>query len=415
MNVSINLFITRTVYIAVMLYSTFYNGKVIPYSSFIMNPAICCDNVISDFPNLSFLTFSISYVSNHVPYQFKGFYTVKNDSNIYSFRGHWSIFKNVLFRNSGHCHNLVFDPRRNVIMYHRIPFFYVSSTKPVYEVLVNLTFYSRVIISGYKYCGTYGHFIHDYLCPILMIPRNIIQRSMLLLPSTKYNIMVKSVLGVTERNFAKGDGSKFSYSKELYLPNTPSPGCSHFSFLAKQLKEKVFNRFNLSNIENTDYVIYNRPSRTSRHIKNFNEIYHFLTANFSRLNWKILQFDDLPFEEKLKTFTRIKLLLCYSGSIISNSFAMKSFSGIISISTERPLVYNHRETLCHNIWIFMILNPGQGHHSRKQLYINVSVLVKPLKEMLYAFEHNKWLTNREIEYKSRLNKYFRDGNYVNLV
>lgn len=147
--------------------------------------------------------------------------------------------------------------------------------------------YENVIATGHLYTIYFGHFLSDFICPILAMPDDIIQKSYILGSAEKRLVdEYLTPLGLREK-FINVSDNEWVYTSNLYITANPYPHCSHLGPLYKKLGDKLKNYFNISNLPARRYILSNRKSYM-RQIHNFDNLSKAIQDAFPSINTKKL-------------------------------------------------------------------------------------------------------------------------------
>ena len=252
-------------------------------------------------------------------------------------------------------------------------------TKCAYENIVNL----------YAGCGDiFGHFLQDSLPGILFIPKEIINKSMILVPFKNawiwlqyFDIKPSQILY---------DNKAWFYADNLYMYCSTEPMNAMNVYSFKKLSNYLREKLNVTHIKGTRYVFCNKKKNERRSISNFADLIKITKENIPEYNWERddWEINDIP--SLSKSIASTKMLIAPSGSKLMNILFMnQDLSCGICIITTRSVDYpNFAIGISFNIWMIGFAT-DIGHYTPNQ-ECNIFYGLTSIKRLIYALEKQAW-------------------------
>ena len=249
------------------------------------------------------------------------------------------------------------------------------------------TAYTHVIWSCYKLKG-FGHWLHDHLCSLLLIPRWVFRKHPVLVVPSSPDIVSWTLnaagLGFLQVEYAT---NYYVYAKNVYVYKTKehAMGCGFYTF--QKLKTRFHNYYNLTHIVPTNYYALNKEPNKQRHIKNMNELINTL-QNATQKAWKILpnNYTDMNYFAKVLASTRFIIMPC--GAICFNSFFMQPHTAMLVLMGDRMDFCDINACFMMKIWMIAQIHPDIPHYGGDGGNANIPEVLENYYRLEYAIENN---------------------------
>ena len=138
----------------------------------------------------------------------------------------------------------------------------------------------KACVFGHGNMGNFGHFINDYLCPLVLLPNDYLRDCVVVLSHRcgSYAREFLECLDVRQYFFVGFD--EWVFAKRLAVCIEGRPHNMHFGVPVQNLHDKLTNHFKLFNIVPSQYVILNRAHNTDRSLENFDELTDMIKLKF---------------------------------------------------------------------------------------------------------------------------------------
>lgn len=232
----------------------------------------------------------------------------------------------------------------------------------------------------------FGHFIVDYLTPMMLVPEEIISKcTLILVPYLDFVVDFCIALGIKRDKMIILKSNQWVFAKNLVVHTAPRPHYGHFGPPMQVLKDKIRKFFNLTNIIPTKYVLQNRVN--SRPMLNFKEITDVIKKNYPNINWEIIMDAKLPIADYARIYSQFKLLFNPSGSNMFKAIFMADETVIVDANTDLPDIANWYTHSSWGINLVLYLHP---HGSFKRQYGDVELTIKAVGVALTKLQTGKW-------------------------
>lgn len=246
----------------------------------------------------------------------------------------------------------------------------------------------------------YGHNIHDFLCAMIFVPKDLMERGIIVLrPKLHYKATYDFVryLGLNITFVTLKDDEQF-FVRKLWVIHTLELAHGYTSGGIHRIREIVFQKEDYKKIKPERYVVANRPRRSGRFIYEVRTLVKPLNENtIIEKGCKWIRDDNfygISLMRIVKFWMSLKILVTVQGSGIYNAIFMHEKTGmalLFSSSADGPNVQ-----LCNHLHIFMIgvVHPDRDIISRKPQLTNYTDMIKYTQRVVDAVNHGSW-TNLE--------------------
>lgn len=199
---------------------------------------------------------------------------------------------------------------------------------------------SGVVVAQYDYAiavgresNRYGHWILDYMCPLLLIPFDIIKTYKILnVPDIPIAHEMLDWLEVPKENrIIRKPSNQLIFCEHVYFPYKPLVEANYLGYPVQLIRELVFKHLKLNGIPQTKYVFLQRKAR--RVVLNMDEIVALAKTTFPEYPWEYIP-DSQSLAECGKTWAAIKLIISGNGSHMFRCVCMQK--GCVAIEFLGP-------------------------------------------------------------------------------
>lgn len=245
-----------------------------------------------------------------------------------------------------------------------------------------------VCVFGHKMSVNFGHFILDYLTPLMLVPESDKHYFYLVLPKIeKFAKEFLHALGFTPSKIIVIKGNQWVFANRLLVAHHPRPHLIHFGPPVKLLSKKLKNFYNLDKIPATKYVLMNREG--SRKIKNFDELVDAVKAKYNDIDWDVCVDKSESIEKVSKIWASIKMICTGPGSNCYKGVFMKEKS-IAVLFLFSPYDFATQLFLGSNeINVAMSFNPDYVFVA-EPTDIDIDASIKAVDAAVFLSKTGKW-------------------------
>ena len=200
--------------------------------------------------------------------------------------------------------------------------------QPYYSPSITCQHYNSVICVGHQHTDAFGHWFLEIFPIFLVLPKEIIQKSIIALPIMDFMIPHMQSIGI-ERWQLVGSINQPFYANKLYIVH--SLWCGDLNrFLLVSMKQFFVKKYKLNYIKPTKFVLYNRKRTMPRSISNVEELISTANQKYPKYHWEK---DNIPpkFNDVMRYFRSIKLLFAIHGSALANEIFMQEHTAVIEV------------------------------------------------------------------------------------
>ena len=169
----------------------------------------------------------------------------------------------------------------------------------------------------------------------------------------------------------------------------PLPFLCYYGVCCRKFHQILIDKYNLSQIENDQYVFCNRDKGNWRHITNMEEICNETKKLYSYIEWKYMK-DFFPtIKETTLNWVKIKMIFLPTGSNCVKCLAMKPGSVMVVAlgrGVDTAAIRTAISCDLFNIWFFVWSMDHFGDKNKSN-YVNISLALKAISIGLYATKY----------------------------
>lgn len=245
-------------------------------------------------------------------------------------------------------------------------------------------------VFGHWYMS-FGHFICDYLFPLLAAPKDFVEKSLLIICKPIHVNVYEYICALNLQHKAVIlRKNEWAFVEHLMIATNPRPHLLHFGPSPQILADKLRKLFNVDQIEPTRYVLVNRKS--GRSFGNYDQIFKAIKKNFPAYNWEKLFDSDMNISEIAILYSSFKFMGTMAGSNVYKAIFMKSHTSVVIFGTS---AYDHAVYLflsARDIKNTIFVNPDFNHHPPWKTYYHISLekVIPAFKVAIYMHENGRW-------------------------
>ena len=255
-------------------------------------------------------------------------------------------------------------------------------------------YYDHLLAVNHYNTGLFGHYVSDVLIPLLMFPKDIVERSNLIFLSKvkKYQNYL-NFIGINPNKAVFLKKREWVYAENLYTPVDPLVHVSHYGQLSNGFARKLREYLKLNEIIPNKYFVTNRGPHQSRHISNMDEIYEAIRERYPERKFSILN-DIFNFTEASYVWGSAKLIFGPTGSNLFKHYAMANKSVLVIIGSEsgvdRALAIGAGS---HDVFTIFSVKASIPHFQIQNNYFNITPSLKLIDIGIYCCDHGHFNSN----------------------
>ncbi|EAX98640.1 hypothetical protein TVAG_403220 [Trichomonas vaginalis G3] len=252
-----------------------------------------------------------------------------------------------------------------------------------------IDYYENVIAVGHSQIMNYGHHINDFLSPLMIIPEEIQNKSVIVGYGLK-NLVLETLNALGFENKIKFlEEGQWIFAKNLYACARPRPHLSHFGVPQLELSRKLRKFYKVDKIEPTNYYLSNRNTKI-RSIYNFNELFEAAKTRFPEIKWKTAPDLILTVRETALIWSKAKFMFTVTGSNSMKAIFMSSDSVFVDVigNLLDPPIIKCFLSVGVKVVIFSIKN--MKHFEISENIVDIPLAMKAFETAIYYINNKKW-------------------------
>ncbi|EAY01495.1 hypothetical protein TVAG_107540 [Trichomonas vaginalis G3] len=295
----------------------------------------------------------------------KGYTTIPPHFGEKSMINYWSnftcrytLYKNVYVNNNGCIIN-----NTNIIEH-------TFCTGPIWLNIFkegyHVTNISHGILFGHLFVRyNYGHFVHDYMIPLVMTPDEVMENATIIVPiGPRYIREFMQLLGYGDDRVLYLGNSLWVYCEHVLLATHPRPHSGHFGMGAYKLHEYLRNKMDLEKIIPTRCVFVNRFNK--RIIQNMKELYKLALVKYPDIHWEYMKDKTSSLKNYAKLYSTFKAVVMANGSTVFKCIFMAAKTIIYIVNTEFWDLSNYGMMPAMDVKLVVVFNFNFYHHKKKE-------------------------------------------------
>jgi len=182
--------------------------------------------------------------------------------------------------------------------------------------------YNYAISFNHMVSSIYGHFFHDLMTNLLLVPKYFLDQAMIIV---RIELAVAQdlleALNISRNRVIRLKDNQWIFAKHYILHYNACPGLSSMPLMGN-LSDHLRRHFKLENIEPTEYSLYNRRSG-GRSIQNFEELVNLTKKQYSHINWTIIPDENTTVRDAANIWSKQKFVFGLVGSGLYHALFMK--------------------------------------------------------------------------------------------
>jgi hypothetical protein len=252
------------------------------------------------------------------------------------------------------------------------------------------TSYESVVYLYSPWGEVFGHFLHDSLTALIQIPKEIVDKSVIVMqyyPPYCYNYL--DFLGYPRNKFVfHYNEYVFAENLYMYVPVESRSGQNVVGI--QKLRDILTKKLNLDKIHPNRYVLSNRPKKGYRYIQNFDELVGYIRTNFTNIEWEVLSIPFSKIDVCGRIMRSIKIWFSPCGSNINNVIFMAKGSGVCIAMSQYIDMPNYGQCITCGIWAVGFNNFNMIHHKLNGGNCSSTLLIKSIDCLLYAMKYGQF-------------------------
>ena len=314
--------------------------------------------------------------------------TSKNFSNVYYI--HTQVIRE--YNHYIHIKYMYVDTEYQVFDGEKIVIFH-SDDKVIKKNYTSINAEYEQAIFLFTQYPMFGHLIHDCLPGLIGIPKDIVDKSIVILPYffNKIALQYLPLFGIP-KNRIVAEKDHLYFAENLYMFYTWENIQGYYPQSFIQLAVFLKNKLGVNKIKGTRYIFLNRPKGKTRSVVNMEKFYNETIKIFPDYHWEISQnfcYENVSIVSK--EFASYKFLIIPSGSNVNNAIYMNdNFQSFVClIQSFIADIANYQLFLSLKI-ITIGFNHMIQHYWGPPFTCNISYGINCIRRLLYIKEHGKW-------------------------
>ncbi|EAX88850.1 hypothetical protein TVAG_049040 [Trichomonas vaginalis G3] len=248
----------------------------------------------------------------------------------------------------------------------------------------------KACVFGHYYLGNYGHFIGDYMTPLMLLPQDYLKDCLVIVNARSRFFAQELLNAVGISKFIFVTDYQWVFAKRLAVAIEGRPHYMHFGLPLQWLVDKLIDYYDLQDIVPNRYVISNRPkSRLGfRHIKNMPEIIKAIKLNIPDFKFELFQDHLGSVAQYAREYSDIKFLFAPAGSNIHKAIFMKPGTVIVQAACDMFDLAAFITPLSLGVATTVVMNPF--NHFAHKYECDVPTAVEAIKASLFFLENKRW-------------------------
>ncbi|EAY17276.1 hypothetical protein TVAG_266390 [Trichomonas vaginalis G3] len=240
---------------------------------------------------------------------------------------------------------------------------------------------------GHKALNNIGHFMNDYLQPLILLPKEFRENCVCIINSLSMLNGDELLRAINVSKYIYVKEGEWVFAKRLAVAVEGRPHYMHYGMSLQILVDKLREYYKLPEIEPTRYIIFNRANKTNRHILNIDDI-------IARMKTDIpVKFEYVPdwigpYYEYAKFFSSVKCMFTAAGSNCHKTVFMKKGT-VAAIVGSQMFDYGALSTLM-SVGIRVAVAHHQFWHFYNKCVCDVDLAIKTIRVAVYYSVNNTW-------------------------
>ena len=287
-----------------------------------------------------------------------------------------------------HIKNIYCTPNRALATEYQNVIIYYYKTPPI----LNTSYYYENIIYLYSEWGNiFAHFIHDSLAELMAFPKELIEKSKIMISFNISIAMQYFKIFNIEKDQILYNENYWYYTSNLYLYLSKEPHNGYNMYSYQKIVKKLRKYFEVNRIIAKRFVFINRLPHNSRYISNFKELFEETKKVIPSVKWEINLLNYSSLKTIATNIASIKLWVTPSGSnTIYMMFMNRNYTtGICLIQSIRIDLPNYISAISFQICAIGFTH-NWDHHEQKPHLCNIPDGIYCIKSLYYLLINRKW-------------------------
>ena len=255
-------------------------------------------------------------------------------------------------------------------------------------------YFDEIVLMGNQHTREkYGHFHHDVLFPMMLIPEEVRRRSYVMgFQNNTFAHDALEAIGFDRSMIIDIDEDDWMYCKRLHTIVKPAPFLFYFGICGQRLHKVFSEYFHLDKVKSSLYAFCNRGEGEWRHLSNMNDLIEKAKIEIPNIKWVVLPDRFASLKETALNWAAIKLVFLPTGSNCVKCVHMKPYSVIIVALADIVDLAALRTATCCEIFNMWFSVPNMTHFGEKNAtnLMNISFALQCLKCGVYCSIYQKW-------------------------
>ena len=276
--------------------------------------------------------------------------------------------------------NLIGPTKDDYGQYFWHEFFDMYQGNILYEV-------NELILTGFVAARTiFGHMMADLIAPILLLPKDVRERSYVVGSEKKYMNEYLNIIGFSYSRIIKIREKQWIYAHKLHVFNEKRSISSYNGYCVELLQKYFEDHFKLKSIEATRYCLLNRKSERGRIMDNFNDLMAATKKAFPDKRWEQF-FEVKDIKETALNWASVRFVVQIDGSNCFNSIFMKKGTILCTGSSTHMDFCSAFFIIASHHYVYWFPVPGVDHINYKHCNISIDFAIDGIRKCLYCDKH----------------------------
>ena len=275
--------------------------------------------------------------------------------------------------------SLIFDPSNRTI---RAPFRLCGHQSQAGDYYFNETVNFSYIVVSHTVGATYGHWLHEVMSRLIVMPRELLKNARVLLPPLPEWAMAHvSMLDYADKIDILPVNAFQTPKSVLYFDSLT---CTYSDpYMVQRTREWFIKEFRLDTKKPFRYVIYQRRV-SHRRISNYDALFEAIQKEFPDINWEKSN-EPKGVNESAQYWNEIKFILTVHGGQMSNIIFMQPNTTVIEIMDDRCFECFYASGVYNKLRYFQVQDRRFGW-STTSIPLNISETIETIRRAL-TYKH----------------------------
>ena len=213
-----------------------------------------------------------------------------------------------------------------------------------------------VIALGHYATYMYGHFFLDVMVPLMMIPDEIVNESMILILH-KYDFVDETFKAFGwENKILNPPPDDWYFVHRLYVAYDPMPHVGHRGVALTEFSRRIKEAYGVNeSVRAYRYTLMNRRWNSRRTVTNFNEFVDLVKKTYTNISWEIIE-DFHTMRDTVILYNSIKFHFTPTGSNLIRIFFMQKDTVVLSAQCDFNDFVMQSIAISAKVHMFLVAN-----------------------------------------------------------